>query len=218
MTSVIEATVGLAVEISVWTVMFSLTTLVCCLVLVSPGSRDRDDVNCVANSVVSERPAKGVETVESSLGKEVMIGVVTLGVSEPIGVEEWDSCVEMMVPTLVTTVLSEPWVSAVAVEDSHVDCILFEVLIKSEGELVTVAKLVVHPPVVISKSGAPGEVSGTGVEKPLVCDVWVAGEVKLMECEGTREDGDLLSSEGLVCGAPSDPVSMFMVIYDCDES
>lgn len=46
-----------------------------------------------------------------------------------------------------------------------------------------------------------------------------AKEVKLMPCEGTREDGDLVwcSEEGLVCGTPSDPVSMLIVMCDCAE-
>ena len=81
-----------------------------------------------------------------------MIGVVSLWFSELGGAEEWDSCVEVMVPTLVTFVLMESWTSAVAVEVSQVACIPSEVLIGSEGVLVTGAMLVVQLPVVISGS------------------------------------------------------------------
>lgn len=46
-----------------------------------------------------------------------------------------------------------------------------------------------------------------------------AKEVKLMPCEGTREDGDLVwcSEEGLVGGTLSDTVSILMVMSDCAE-
>ena len=214
-----EATVGLAVDTSEGTVMLSVAMLLYCMVLVSPGSGDRDDTVWVSNSVGSERLGNGVETMESSLGEEVMIGVVPLGVSEPTGAEEWDSCTEVMVPTLVTIVLSEGWMSAVAVEASQVACIPSEVLLPIEGELAKGAKLVVHPPVVVSGPRAPGEVAGTGAERPRDCDVGDGRGVKLMACEGSREDGDLVwcSEEGLVCGTPSDPVSMLIVMCDCAE-
>ena len=96
------------------------------------------------------------------------IGVVPLGISEPGVAEECDPWIEVMVPTLLTTVLMELWLSAVAVEDSQVAFIPSEVLIKSEDKLVTGAKVVVLPPVVVSWIGAPGEVAGTCAEKPLV--------------------------------------------------
>ena len=60
-----EATVGLAVDSSEGTVVFSVAMLVCHMVLVTLGSGDRDDFDCVSYSVVSERPVNGVETVES---------------------------------------------------------------------------------------------------------------------------------------------------------
>ena len=60
-----EATVGLAVDSSKGTVVVSMAVLLCCMVLLSPGSGDKDDFDCVSNSVVSERPGNGVETVES---------------------------------------------------------------------------------------------------------------------------------------------------------
>ena len=147
------------------------------------------------------------------------IGVVLLGVSEPGRAEDWDSCVEVMFPTVVTAVWSECWMSTVAVEASQVACIPSEVLIGSEGVLVTGAMLVVHSLVVFSRSETPSEVAGTDEERSLVCDVGDASEVKLMACEGSRDDGDLMSTseEGLVCGTPSDAVSMLMVMCDCVE-
>lgn len=147
------------------------------------------------------------------------IGVVLLGVSEPGRAEDWDSCVEVMFPTVVTAVWSECWMSTVAVEASQVACIPSEVLIKSEGELVTGAVLVVHSLVGFSRSETPSVLAGTGEERSLVCDVGDASEVKLMACEGSRDDGDLMSTseEGLVCGTPSDAVSMLMVMCDCVE-
>lgn len=183
--------------------------------LVSHGSILRGDLD----SVASERPGNCVEPMNFSLREEVTTGVVPLGVSDPGGAEEWDSCAEGFVPTLATAVLSERRISTVAVEGSVVACIPSGVLLQSEGELVTGAKLVVHPPVVISGSGTPGEVARTGAEKPLVCDMGDAREVKLMACEGTREDGDFMScsEEGLVWGRPSDAVSMLMVMSDCTE-
>ena len=62
--------------------------------------------------------------------------------------------------------------------------------------------------------------AGTGAERPPVCDVGDVREVKLMACEGSRDDGDLMSTseEGLVCGPLSDSVSMLMVMCDCVES
>ena len=80
------------------------------------------------------------------------IGVVPLWVSKPGVAEECDPWMEVVVPTLLTTVLMELWMSAVAVEDSQVAFIPSEVLIKSEGELVTGAILVVQLPVVIRGS------------------------------------------------------------------
>ena len=145
--------------------------------------------------------------------------MVPLVVSEPGGAEDCDPCEEVSVSTLVTSVLLESWMSAVAVEASQVACIPSEVLIKSEGELVTGAMLVVHSLVVFSRSETPSEVAGTDEERSLVCDVGDASEVKLMACEGSRDDGDLMSTseEGLVCGTPSDPVSMLIVMCDCAE-
>lgn len=60
-----EATVGLAVGSSEGTVVFSVAMLVWCKVLVSPGSEEKDNFDCVSSSVVSERPGNGVEIVES---------------------------------------------------------------------------------------------------------------------------------------------------------
>lgn len=100
--------------------------------------------------------------------KDVTIGGVALGASESGEAEKWDSCGEVIVPTLVATVLSECWMSSMAVEASQVGCMPSEVLIKYEGELLTAAQVVVLPSVVFSGSGAPDEVSRTGVEKPLV--------------------------------------------------
>ena len=81
-----------------------------------------------------------------------MIGVVPLGVSELGGAEEEDSWEEVMIPMLLSAVLGEGWISTVAVEVFHVACIPSEVLIGSEGVLVTGAMLVVQLPVVISGS------------------------------------------------------------------
>ena len=110
--------------------------------LVSHGSILRGDLD----SVASERPGNCVEPMNFSLREEVTTGVVPLGVSDPGGAEEWDSCAEGFVPTLATAVLSERRISTVAVEGSVVACIPSGVLLQSEGELVTGAKLVVHPP------------------------------------------------------------------------
>ena len=136
--------------------------------------------------------------------EEITIGVVPLVVSEPGGAEDCDPCEEVMVSTLVTPVLLESLMSAVAVEVSQVACIPSEVLIQLEGELVTGAMLVVHSLVVFSRSETPREVAGTDEERSLVCDVGDASEVKLTACEGSRDDGDLMSTseEGLVCGTP----------------
>ena len=62
--SVVEATGGLAVDSSEGKVVFFMAMLVYHRVLVSVGSRDRDDFDCVSSSVASERPGNGVETVE----------------------------------------------------------------------------------------------------------------------------------------------------------
>ena len=149
-----------------------------------------------------------------------MIGVVPLGVSELGGAEEEDSWEEVMIPMLLSAVLGEGWISTVAVEVFHVACIPSEVLIKYEGELVTGGKSMVLLLVVCSRSETPSEVAETGEERPLVCDMKDGSEVKLLTCEGSREDGDLTScsEEGLVWGTPSDSASLLMVMCVCVES
>ena len=152
--------------------------------------------------------------------KDVTIGGVALGASESGEAEKWDSCGEVIVPTLVATVLSECWMSSMAVEASQVGCMPSEVLIKYEGELVTGGKSMVLLLVVCSRSETPSEVAETGEERPLVCDMKDGSEVKLLTCEGSREDGDLTScsEEGLVWGTPSDSASLLMVMCVCVES
>jgi len=219
MTSDLEASSVVSVDVTEGTVTFSEAMTVCREALLSSSSGARDDVDCVSNSVVSKRPAIRVETVASPLRKEVTVGVVPFGVSETAGAEDWESRAEVMVPTLVTAVFLERWSPSGAVETSEITRVSTEVLLKSEGELVTRPKLVLNVPVVPSMPGAPGEVAGTGGERPLACDVGETREGDVMAWEGTREDGDVRSrsEEGLVRDPSSEPVPMLMVTSGCAE-
>ena len=211
MTSVLEASTAISVDITVRTVIFSEPILGGWEVLLSLGFAARDDIDCVPKSVVLERSAVGVETVLSSLKEEKMNGVVSVCVSVAAGTEDWYSSAEVMVPTLVTAIFPEGWSPSVAVVASEITRVSAELLLKSEGELVPGLRLLLNGPAVPSVPAASGEVTGT--ETSLACDVGKAREGDAVAREGPWEEGDVTSwsEEGLVHDSSSEPMSMLVV-------
>lgn len=220
MTWVLESSAVVSVDAGEGTLIVSESTVVCGDVLVSRGSRPGDDVDCVSDSVVSERPASGVGTEASPLSEEGTTAVVPLGVSDPAGAEDWDSCVDVMVPKLVTAVFPERWSPSVAGDASENTRLSPEVLLTPEGGLVTGARLVLNAPLVPSPAGVLGEVAGTGAVGSLACDVGECREGDVAACEGTRADGDVVSwsEAGLVRDTTSEPVSTPMVTTELAET
>lgn len=86
------------VDTSGGTVISSVAELMCQDVLVSRGSRARDDADCISVSVVPERPGICVEARVSPLREEVSTGDIPVAGSEPFGAKEWDSHVELRDP------------------------------------------------------------------------------------------------------------------------
>ena len=211
--SVLETSTLVSVDITEGIVIFSEPMTVGLEVLVFHCFAPRDDVDCVVNSVVSGRPANVVETVLSTVGEVLTIGVVSMCVSEPAGAEDWDSCAEVMVPTLVTAVFPEEWSPSVAIEASEITRVSAELLLTSEGELVPEPGLVLNGPAVPRMPAAAGEVIVTDAERSLACDVGEAREEGVVAREDTWEKGDVMSwsEEGLVRDSSSEPVSMLVV-------
>ena len=96
--------------------------------------------------------------------------------------------------------------ASVGVEASDVTQVSTNVLVRTEGELITPSVLVPH---VLWIVGRPvvrgGEVTGARGEGLPVGSVGDTAEAEVIACKGTREDGELMfcSEEGLVGDSPS---------------
>ena len=76
-----------------------------------------------------------------------------------------------MVPMLVTAVFLEGWCPSMVVVAFEITGVSAEVLLKAEGERVPGPWLVLRGLAVPSMPAATGEVTGTGAERSVACDV-----------------------------------------------